>query len=328
MQIAEIDTQTLLREQPSFVARTEQERETLLKAPASAEAMVRPAPGAANLIPDDENKPHFSKSSLNRYIACPFSYFLQYRLKFRPIRQDMNLVVGSATHHLIASHYQARKKGEIISADAAQEAFWSRYSKKESPTDEERRLADAESRRYAGLFLAEVSIDPMEIEMGFSVPIVNLDNGDALPVPLVGFIDLLDQFDGIPRPLEIKTRARKADVWNVRMSLEMTAYAYWVKYTTMIYADKDIPVGYLNIIKTKTPTIQEQTDTRNTKDFLDFYRTAEAVWKNIGDERFYRNPGPHCNWCDFLPICRRDRDVVEQTFGEAACLDLWEKDLI
>ncbi len=319
MQETELGMQTLLQRQTSFDAQTALD---------AAHYRLH-SPGNRDVHHDKwEEEPHLSKSSLNRYITCPYSYFLQYKLKLRLVKQDIDLLIGSATHHLIATHYLAKKEGEVIDLAAAEETFWSRYSGKDSPTAEETETAKTESRRYAKLFIQSISIEPREIEKAFSVPIINLDNGDALPISLVGIVDLLDQLDGIPRPLEIKTRSRKADDWSVRISLEMTAYAYWVKYTTMLSSDEDVPVGYINIIKTKTPTIQQQAGVRAMRDFLDFYRTAKAVWENIMEERFYRNPGTHCNWCNFIPICRRDRDEIIKTFGDAAYLDLWEKDLI
>ena len=331
MQETELGMQTLLQRQTSFEAQTALEGQALFEAQTSLDAAHYRlhSPGNRDVHHDKwEEEPHLSKSSLNRYITCPYSYFLQYKLKLRPVKQDIDLLIGSATHHLIASHYLAKKEGEVIDLAAAEETFWSRYSGKDSPTAEETEMAKTESRRYVGLFIQSISIEPREIEKAFSVPIVNLDNGDALPISLVGIVDLLDQLEGIPRPLEIKTKAKKADDWSIRMSLEMTAYAYWVKYTSMLNADEDIPVGYLNIIKTKTPTIQQQTDTRSMRDFLDFYQTAKAVWENITEERFYRNPGTHCNWCNYISICRRDRDEIIKTFGNAAYLGLWEKDLI
>ncbi len=62
-----------------------------------------------------------------------------------------------------------------------------------------------------------------------------------------------------------------------------------------------IPVGYLNIIKTKTPSIQKQEGFRTIRDFIDLFETAKAVYENIMDGRFYRNPGTHCGWCDYAP---------------------------
>ncbi len=282
-----------------------------------------------------EGEFYLSKSRLNRYIACPRSYLLHYDLGMVPLRPDKDLLIGRSTHRLIAAHHLARKKEEFIDAQGVLDLFWNRYTQEDEAEDgsvrQEMEAARTESLRYAQLFLRDVPLDPLEIERDFSLPLVNLENGDTLPVSLVGVIDLVDQPNGVLRPLEIKTRARKADAWQVRLALELTCYAWWVRQRIMeagAREPEEIPVGYVNIIKTKTPTIQWQTDGRTTADFIALYHTARAVYENIMDQRFYLNPGTHCNWCDFPSICGKDRDAVVRIFGEGTYLRLWEADLI
>lgn len=284
---------------------------------------------------DGANGFYLSKSRLNRYIACPRSYLLHYDIGIVPLRPDKDLLIGRSTHRLIAAHHLARKKEAFVDAQGVLDGFWSKYMPEGEDLDatirQEMEAARTESLRYAQLFIRDVPLDPLEIERDFSLPLVNLENGDTLPVPLVGVIDLVDQPNGVLRPLEIKTRARKADAWQVRLALELTCYAWWVRQRLMETSagePEEIPVGYVNIIKTKTPTIQWQTDCRTIADLLDLYRTARAVYESIMDRRFYRNPGTHCNWCDFPAVCGKDKDAIVRNFGDAAYLRLWEADLI
>ena len=284
---------------------------------------------------DGSNGFYLSKSRLNRYIACPRSYQLHYDLGIVPLRPDRDLLIGRSTHRLIAAHHLARKKEEFVDAQGVLDGFWSKYTQEDEAADgtvrQEMEAARTESLRYAQLFIRDVPLDPLEIERDFSIPLVDLENGDTLPVPLVGIIDLVDQPNGVLRPLEIKTRARKADDWQIRVALELTCYAYWVRQEMMAASREEpdeIPVGYIHIIKTKTPSIQWQTDTRTVEDFIELYRTAEAVHDSIREGRFYRNPGTHCNWCDFPAICGKNKDEVVKIFGDAARLSLWEADLI
>ena len=280
-----------------------------------------------------DGKFYLSKSRLNRYISCPYSYLLHYKLGIRPIRKDTDLLIGLATHRLIAAHHIAKKKGGFVDPDLFLKDFWSQYTKgvEDAAILQEMKTAQNESLRYAKLFIQDAPIDPLEIEYSFSIPLIDLANGDTLPISLVGIIDLIDQENGTPRPLEIKTRARKADLWQIKTALELTCYAYWVRQQiieTTSQEPEEIPVGYINIIKTKTPSIQWQTDYRSLKDFLKLYHTAKAVYENIMEERFYQNPGTHCNWCDFSAICKKDKDEIIKTFGDATYLRLWEEDLI
>lgn len=311
---------------------------------------------------------HLSKSRMNRYIACPRSYLLNYELNITPIRQPMERLIGLAVHRLIAAHHLARKCGEITEAGDLLEKFWADYARgiADPQVLQEMAAAREASLQYAGLFLRECPLEPLEIERSFSTPLIHPENGDTLPVPLVGIVDLVDRPNGCPRAIEIKTRARRADEGHIRLSLELTCYAYWIWIAMRGGASREdgstadatassptrqnredeeapppgvapwgccsppdeIPVGYIHIVKTKTPAIQRQEDVRTVGDFIDLYATAKAVHENIRERRFYRNAGAACAWCDYAPVCRRDGEAVRRIFGGDACLRLWENDLI
>ena len=276
---------------------------------------------------------YLSKTRMTRYTACPRSYRLAYQLNVKPIKTPVELLIGKSTHKLIAESFLARAANMIPDLTGSLDAFWTDEMKAPA-TRAEMENAKRESGRYACLFIQEVALKPLAVEKEFSIPILNYENGDILPVPLVGIIDLVDQPNGTPRALEIKTRSRKGDDLQPRVSLELTCYAYWIKSQLLSELNEDvnidkIPVGYLNIIKTKTPSIQKQEGFRTIRDFIDLFETAKAVYENIMDGRFYRNPGTHCGWCDYAPVCAgKGRTELAPVFGEEACDRLWEADLI
>jgi hypothetical protein len=284
---------------------------------------------------------YLSKTRMTRYTACPRSYRLAYQLNIKPIKTPVELLIGKSTHRLIAESFLARAANMIPDLTGSLEAFWTDEMKAPA-TRTEMEQAKREAGRYACLFIKEVDLKPLAVEKEFSIPVVNYENGDILPVPLVGIIDLVDQPNGsasspqggAPRALEIKTRSRKGDDLQPRVSLELTCYAYWIKSQLLSELNEDvnidkIPVGYLNIIKTKTPSIQKQEGFRTIRDFIDLFETAKAVYENIMDGRFYRNPGTHCGWCDYAPVCAgKGRTELAPVFGEEACDRLWEADLI
>ena len=276
---------------------------------------------------------YLSKTRMARYTACPRSYRLAYQLGIKPIKTPVELLIGKSTHKLIAESFLARAANMIPDLTGLLDAFWS--DEMQAPeTRTEMEQAKRESGRYACLFIEEVDLKPLAVEKEFSIPVVNFENGDMLPVPLVGIIDLVDQPNGTPRALEIKTRSRKGDDLQPRVSLELTCYAYWIKYQLLAELNEDvnvdeIPVGYLNIIKTKTPVIQKQEASRTIRDFIDLYETAKAIYESIMKGMFYRNPGTHCGWCDYAPVCAgKGRAELTSVFGEEACDRLWEADLI
>ena len=284
---------------------------------------------------------YLSKSRMARYTTCPRSYRLAYQLGIKPVKTPVELLIGKSTHKLIAESFLARSINVIPNLVKTLDDFWA-GEMQEPATRVEVEKAKRESGSYAVLFINEVDLTPLAIEREFSIPIVNYENGDVLPVPLVGIVDLVDRPNGsssspqggMPRALEIKTRGRKADDLQPKVSLELTCYAYWIRHQLLSELgeeahDDKIPVGYLNIIKTKTPSIQKQEGFRATRDFIELFETAKAVYENIMKGMFYRNPGTHCGWCDYAPVCAgKDRVELASIFGEEACNRLWEADLI
>jgi len=280
-----------------------------------------------------EVKPHLSKSQMDRYLACPRSHHFNSTMKINPLRTPVNLLIGSATHHGIAAHYLARNNGEVANMVEAVDEIWKEeINKTGQEASPEMLAARSASYNYIDLFLNNVSIDPIAVETRFEIPIVHPDNGDTLPCTLVGIVDLVDKPGQCPRPIEIKTRAAKAPDYLPGLSLELTCYAYWIwqnAWHDVFSGESDcVPVGYIHIIKTKTPYIQKQEGVRGTHDFIDLYNTAKYVYESIGEGRFHKSPGMHCTWCDYLPVCLHDKDLTKATFGNEAYQRLWEAEFI
>ncbi len=285
---------------------------------------------------NEEAKPHLSKSQMDRYLACPRSHHFGSTMKISPLQTPINLLIGSATHHGIAAYYLARNNGEPSDmfevAQAVDEIWQEEITKTGQEVSPELLAARNASHHYVDLFLQNVLLDPIAVETSFEIPIVNPDNGDTLPCNLVGIVDLVDKPDQCPRPIEIKTRAAKAPDYLPGLSLELTCYAYWVWHNAwhdVFSGNSDcVPVGYIHIIKTKTPYIQKQEGFRGTHDFIDLYNTAKHVYESIAEGRIHKSPGMHCAWCDYLPICTRDHDLTKATFGNEAYQRLWEDEFI
>ena len=259
-----------------------------------------------------------SKSKLTSFITCPGKYYLSYELRIRPVRISSDFLIGFSTHHLISSHFSQRKNGETCNLQELLKDYWSSYTLENADftTQEDLEAASLESLGFAELFLEETALEPVEVEYEFSLPLINVVTGEVIPdLELVGFIDLIDRVEERNRVIDIKTRAKKPDEFQAQVSLELTCYAYWLRFLD----DREVvPVSYANIIKNKKPYIQWQDQERSSGDFVELFHTAKTVSENIRDKRFYRNPGVHCNWCDYKPICARELDEVRQLFGEEA----------
>jgi CRISPR/Cas system-associated exonuclease Cas4 (RecB family) len=208
--------------------------------------------------------------------------------------------------------------GEPCDLQEILEDFWSRYNLDNTDfvTMEEMEAVMLQSLGFARLFLKETNLEPSEVEYKFTLPVLNVKTGEVLSeVELTGIIDIIDQPNGKSRAIEIKTKSRKPDDFGAQTSVELTCYAYWLRFLD----DQDvIPVSYVNIIKTKKPYIQWQDQERSTDDFVDLFHTIKMVAGNIADGRFYKNPGVHCNWCDYKPICSKDVETTREIFGQEA----------
>jgi len=273
-----------------------------------------------------------SKSKLLSFITCPEKYYLGYELNIRPAKTPSDLIIGSSTHHLIASHYIRERAGESRPGrDDLQESlshFWSRYSLDNTDfmTQEDLVTGMHQSLEFARLFLDETDFEPLEVEYRFSLPVVNIKTGEVIPdLELTGIIDLIDCIDGKSRAIEIKTKSRRPDGFQAEMSMELTCYAYWLRF---LDDSETIPVSYVNIVKNRKPYIHWQNQERSTEDFVDLFHTIKTVAENIRDGRFYKNPGVHCNWCDYKPVCSKDVDAVKGRFSSEAIEALQDQGLI
>ena len=269
-----------------------------------------------------------SKSKLLSFMQCPGKYYLAYELWIKPAKTSSSLIIGSSTHHLIASYYMRKMAGEPCDLEEVLEDFWSRYNldNTDFATEGDLKAGMRQSMEFAKLFLNETDLEPLENEYRFSLPVVNIKTGEVIEdLELTGIIDLIDRIDGKNRAIEIKTKARRPDGFQADMSMELTCYAYWLRFLD----DQDvIPVSYVNIIKNKRPYIHWQNQERSTEDFVDLFYTIKTVAQNISDGRFYRNPGMHCNWCDYKPICARDAEMVEEKFNHESVETLQDQGLI
>ncbi len=176
---------------------------------------------------------YLSKTRMSRYTACPRSYRLAYQLNIKPIKTPIELLIGKSTHKLIAESFLARAANMIPDLTGLLDAFWTDEMKAPA-TRAEMENAKREAGRYACLFIKEVDLKPLAVEKEFSIPVVNYENGAGLL--LVGIITCESANGstgspqgGTPRALEIKTRSRKGDELQPRVSLELTCYAALIK---------------------------------------------------------------------------------------------------
>jgi len=259
-----------------------------------------------------------SKSRMKAFIQCPEKYRLGYGLEIQPLLASSGLLEGILIHQLVELCLTKKKwTRKVLETEAVD--CWAGYKWYETDYESHAamKLAMASCIVQTETFVKEIRIRPEETEKHLLAPIVNVVTGERLDeVVFQGFIDLVDRVDGKARAIDIKSLARTPDENAEKLSLELTGYAYLLAHPH--FKRGCFPVGYLNLIRTKTPKVVLQEGVRTLEDFVAFYETTKHVATCIQEERYWLNPGVHCNWCDYLPFCVRDAKRVVERFGEEA----------
>ncbi len=105
--------------------------------------------------------------------------------------------------------------------------------------------------------------------------------------------------------VDFKTASSAYEDHEVALSDQLTAY--WM-------ADPMAEqVALCVLLKTKEPRIAWHWGERNPDRLQEYLEKVRMVAEDIEAGRFYKRPGKHCGWCDFLPVCLGERKAVEET---------------
>ena len=66
-------------------------------------------------------------------------------------------------------------------------------------------------------------------------------------------------------------------------------------------------------VKTKEPRIEWHFAKRNADDLAEYPEKVRLVSDDIAAGKFYKRPGKHCGYCDFLPVCLGDEKKAQET---------------
>lgn len=248
---------------------------------------------------DKNSQPALSHSRIQKYLTCPEQYRLYYLERLRPKMESANLVFGALLHLAIAE--LLRSEADPIPVfrrewDALREVAL-RYSGRDTWES----LGNKGENLLRKFLLEEVQKlgRILGIEQRFEFL------ASSLRQPFIGFIDLITEIEGARAIIDLKTSSTSYDEYEVALSDQLTAY--WM-------ADPDVQqVGLCVLVKTKEPRIEWHWAERNAEHVEDYLRKVGIVAQAITNGVFYRRPGKHCGYCDFLPICLGDRKAVEET---------------
>ena len=243
--------------------------------------------------------PHLSHSQINRYLTCPEQYRLYYVEKLRPRIQAAGMVFGALIHAALADFFRngtdpasafLREWENLTGVDL-------RWGKRESWED-----LKAKGEKLLRRFLAEEVPRIREVygvEKKFDLAVT------TLILPFIGVVDLFAHVDGHTTIVDFKTSGVGYDGHEAALSDQLTAYAL-----AEPQAEK---VALCVFVKTKDPYVQWHFAERSPGDVADYLAKVGLILDDIASGKFYKRPGKHCAYCDFLPVCLGDRQKVQET---------------
>jgi CRISPR/Cas system-associated exonuclease Cas4 (RecB family) len=253
---------------------------------------------------DQEATPHLSYSRINRYLTCPEQYRLYYVEKLRPKAEAAGLVFGALIHVALADLFRAgvdpvntfERTWESLKGVAL------RYNKRESWED-----LKEKGKKLLEKFLRE-EVPKIQkvlgIEKKFELSVTSLDQ------PFVGIVDLLAQVGGKITIVDFKTAASDYEDHEVALSDQLTAY--WLADPQ---ADR---VALCILVKTKESRIEWHFAERNGERLSEYLTKVRLIADDIAAAKFYKRPGKHCGYCDFLPVCMGNKKKAQDTLVRIA----------
>lgn len=243
-----------------------------------------------------------SYSGINRYTTCPRQYKYYYVDGYRPVKESAaNLKFGSCIHKALQRFFTAGEHPVEVFEDE-----WMKYKDKElqySSRDNFELLLKT-GKELMKQFMIEITPNlgqVLTVEDGFYMNIdTNLDFN--------GYIDLVIKRGDENILIDFKTASRKYDESKVFLDEQLTAY-YLASKKYRFDIDK---VAFCVFVKTKKPYIQWLEADRNDAEAEEFQEKVKAVCDDILQEKFYKNIGMHCSWCDFLPLCLKDEQSIKE----------------
>ena len=248
---------------------------------------------------DQEATPHLSYSRINRYLTCPEQYKLYYLENLRPRIESAGLLFGALIHISLAELFRS-------GADPLQtfRREWQnlknielRYSSRESWDS-----LNEKGEKLLEKFLQE-EVPKIQkvfgIEKKFELAITSLD------LPFIGIVDLIAQVDGQFTVVDFKTAASDYEDHEVVLSDQLTAY--------FLGEPEARQVALCVLVKTKEPRIEWHFGKRNASQVAEYLTKVRIISDNIAARKFYKRPGRHCGYCDYLPVCLGDKKKARET---------------
>jgi RecB family exonuclease len=243
--------------------------------------------------------PHLSHSRINRYLLCPeqyrFYYIQNLRLKF----PSASLVFGQIVHQALADLFNTKSDPIDFFLHTWSELKDVKLTYGKKQTWEK---LQANGQGLLQKFLKEELCrigQVRAVEKKFELNITGFD------LPFIGIIDLVAEIDRKNTVADFKTAASDYEDHEAPLSDQLTAY--------QLVEPEAEQVAYWVMIKTKEPKIEWHPSSRSPEQLMEYISKVGYLAREIKGGHFYKRPGKHCSWCDYLPLCLGDARKTEET---------------
>ncbi len=253
------------------------------------------------------DQPHLSASSISTYIDCGLQYKFSRIDKLPQEFRSDSLVFGSTIHQVLAAFHEKKMVGSRMTKIEMQNLFMDLWKLAAFENEE---IRYSKGKNY-GTLLAEGkdmlavyddkfpgdNFRTIAIEEPFKFYIENLS------VPLIGFIDLVEEDDsGTIIIVDHKTAAKAFSKDQIDKNDQLTIYQMSARANG--YKDREILLRFDAMIKTKTPNFAQYYTTRSELDERRLAKRIKAVWDGIQKGVFLPNVGHwKCGGCQHRKAC-------------------------
>jgi CRISPR/Cas system-associated exonuclease Cas4 (RecB family) len=248
---------------------------------------------------DQEATPHLSYSRINRYLNCPEQYRLYYLENLRPRIESAGLLFGALIHVALAELF--RTGTEPVEAFLSEWQNLKNIELRYSNRDSWQSLKGKGEKLLEKFLKEEVPKiqKVLSVEKKFELAVTSLG------LPFIGIVDLKAQVEGQTTIVDFKTAASDYEDHEVALSDQLTTY--WL-------ADPQAQrVALCVLVKTKEPRIEWHFAERDSERLSEYLAKVRLIADDIASRKFYKRPGKHCGYCDFLSVCLGNMKEAQET---------------
>jgi hypothetical protein len=238
---------------------------------------------------------HLSFSSITSYLSCARAWKFKY-LEKAPTKTSSALAFGSAFHETIQT-YLTKPDTELL-------PLWSEAWGKQAERVTLDESESPEALQNEGIRILshpkvvyEISTIPRNGVCEYKITL----NVPGVPVPIIGYIDYIDQDNGLS---DFKTSKASWPEDKAKNSLQPLFYLAAMR---QMGERVDLKFRHYVFVKTKEPKVQVLDTTYQPAQFLFLFSLIQNVWKSIDAGAHHENPDSWlCNstYCDFWKLCR------------------------